>query len=145
MHGNRLTLYLIISTDTLSIGNNILNINNLKNMKQSLFMAGTLDEVSIGDIISASFSKELGGGKKYHRTYTFEVTPKTIPMALELNIIEVKDEKGKDVEDMCFNFDDLHKDSSEETIEKTCDFIDELMEQLQELNNVIDKFNKKKD
>ena len=64
------------------------------------FMAGTDEEVLIGDVINTDVVKEFEDGRSITRELEFKVTEETIPYALELGIIEEREE------DELIDFDD---------------------------------------
>lgn len=56
------------------------------------FMAGTDEEVLMGDIIEVTMEKELKGDRKITRKMEFELNEDTLEDALEMGIIEEKEE-----------------------------------------------------
>jgi hypothetical protein len=59
---------------------------------QKYFMAGTDEEVLLGDVIETTLEKEFKNGSKITRNVEFKLTEETLPIALEMDIIEAQDE-----------------------------------------------------
>jgi chromosome segregation ATPase len=59
---------------------------------QKYFMAGTDEEVLLGDVIETTLEKEFKNGSKITRNVEFKLTEETLPIALEMGIIEAQDE-----------------------------------------------------
>ena len=57
------------------------------------FMAGTDEEVFVGDVINTEVVKDFKDGRKITREIEFELSEETIPLALELGIIEEDEEE----------------------------------------------------
>ena len=57
------------------------------------FMAGTDEEVFMGDVVSVELEKDFGDGRKLSREMEFKITEETVDFAVDLNILEVKDVK----------------------------------------------------
>lgn len=63
---------------------------------QKYFMAGTDEEVLLGDVIETTLEKEFKNGSKITRNVEFKLTEETLPIALEMGIIEAQDEDEED-------------------------------------------------
>lgn len=63
---------------------------------QKYFMAGTDEEVLLGDVIETTLEKEFKNGSKITRNVEFKLTEETLPIALEMGIIETQDEDEED-------------------------------------------------
>ena len=55
------------------------------------FMAGTDEEILIGDFISVELEKDFGDGRTVRREIGFKVTEDSIDDAVELGILDVKE------------------------------------------------------
>ena len=64
----------------------------MKEKVRKYFMAGTDEEVLMGDVISQELEKDFKDGRKLTREVEFELNEETVPLALEMGIIEEKDE-----------------------------------------------------
>jgi hypothetical protein len=64
----------------------------MKEKVRKYFMAGTDEEVLMGDVISQELEKDFKDGRKLTREVEFELNEETVPFALEMGIIEEKDE-----------------------------------------------------
>ena len=63
---------------------------------QKYFMAGTDEEVLLGDVIETTLEKEFKNGSKITHNVEFKLTEETLPIALEMGIIEAQDEDEED-------------------------------------------------
>lgn len=63
------------------------------------FMAGTDEEVLLGDVIEVVLIKDFKDGRKIKRNMELKLTEATIPYALDLGVIEegVPDEENEDL------------------------------------------------
>lgn len=112
-----------------------LNKNNKNKMAKEIkyFMAGTDEEVLLGDTIETVLTKELKGGRKLTRYVKFELTEETLPYALALEVIEAKEyEKeglldfGEDNEEGCPQTELLNRMiESQEQLEKRVDTLED--------------------
>jgi hypothetical protein len=66
--------------------------------EKKYFMAGTDEEVLLGDVISQTLVKDLKDGRKISREVEFKLTEETLPYALEMNIIEEEVEEEENNE-----------------------------------------------
>ena len=66
----------------------------MKENTSKYFMAGTDEEVLMGDVISTELEKDFKDGRKLTREVEFELNEDTIPFALEMGIIEEGDEEN---------------------------------------------------
>ena len=66
----------------------------MKENTSKYFMAGTDEEVLMGDVISTELEKDFKDGRKLTREIEFELNEDTIPFALEMGIIEEGDEEN---------------------------------------------------
>lgn len=64
----------------------------MKEKVRKYFMAGTDEEVLMGDVISQELEKDFKDGRKLTREVEFELNEETVPLALEMGIIEEKEE-----------------------------------------------------
>ena len=106
-------------------------------------VAGTDEEVLIGDVLTVELEKDFGDGRTLSREVEFKITEETIPDALELGIIEEK-ERDDDEELIDFDEDDLWDDVEElyEKIGTLEDRVDELEKEVKKLaNNALEKIN----
>jgi len=81
----------------------------MKEKVRKYFMAGTDEEVLIGDVISVELEKDFKDGRTLRGSVEFKVTEETIPEALELGIIEEKTD--------CEDEDDLIDFKDEEDVD----------------------------
>ena len=93
------------------------------------FMAGTDEEVFVGDVINTEVVKDFKDGRKITRQIEFELSEETIPLALELGIIE------EDEEDDLIDFDSC--DMLSEFREAVANDIDELNGKIQALEDKV--------
>jgi len=63
------------------------------------FMAGTDEEVLMGDVINVELEKDFGDGRTLKRKIEFKLTEETLPEALEMGIIAGEEEEEKDLID----------------------------------------------
>ena len=61
------------------------------------FMAGTDEEVFMGDVVSVELEKDFGDGRKLSRELELKITEATVDDAVELGILDVKDTKKKTI------------------------------------------------
>lgn len=93
------------------------------------FMAGTDEEVFVGDVINTEVVKDFKDGRKITREIEFELSEETIPLALELGIIEENEE------DDLIDFDSC--DMLSEFREAVANDIDELNGKVQALEDKV--------
>ena len=93
------------------------------------FMAGTDEEVFVGDVINTEVVKDFKDGRKITREIEFELSEETIPLALELGIIE------EDEEEDLIDFDSC--DMLSEFREAVANDIDELNGKIQALEDKV--------
>ena len=93
------------------------------------FMAGTDEEVFVGDVINTEVVKDFKDGRKITREIEFELSEETIPLALELGIIE------EDEENDLIDFDSC--DMLSEFREAVANDIDELNGKIQALEDKV--------
>ena len=68
----------------------------MKEKVQKYFMAGTDEEVLLGDVVNVDLVKDFEDGRTLTREVEFKLTEETIPMALEMGIIEEEDDEEED-------------------------------------------------
>lgn len=68
----------------------------MKEKVQKYFMAGTDEEVLLGDVVNVDLVKDFEDGRTLTREVEFKLTEETIPMALEMGIIEEGDDEEED-------------------------------------------------
>ena len=61
------------------------------------FMAGTDEEVFMGDVVSVELEKDFGDGRTLRRELELKITEETVDDAVELGILDVKDTKKKTI------------------------------------------------
>ena len=106
------------------------------------FMAGTDEEVLIGDVINTDVVKEFEDGRSITRELEFKITEETIPYALELGIIEEREEE----EDL-LDFNDEMDIAIDELLEENESFkkrLDILEEKVKVLESLVIPHNDKK-
>lgn len=111
-----------------------------------LFIKETDEEISLGDVIDLTLTKDLEDGA-VDRTVEVEVTENTLNFLLEMNIIEQRDEKLIDFCEECANsggicpFHQIINDLSEE--QDTQDFkLKDLELKFKNINNTVDVIRK---
>ena len=111
------------------------NVNAEMAKKEKYVMAGTDEEVLMGDVLEVEFEKDFFDGKcKVHRTAEYKVTEDSIPYLLDMDIIEVA---GKNKEDNgLIDFSDGDDDcpcNYGDIIDEMCDDLDEQDKRIREL------------
>ena len=92
-------------------------------------MAGTDEEVLLGDVISQKLVKELEDGRSITREIEFAITEDSLPFALDLGIIEeAETEEDEDSEDY-----------DEEDLESMVEDHEQMLEELMGLNENLEK------
>ena len=94
----------------------------MKENTSKYFMAGTDEEVLMGDVISTELVKDFKDGRKLTREVEFELNEDTIPIALEMGIIEEGDEEN-DLIDFDDLFEYLEFTESESLFDMMCKMI----------------------
>ena len=90
------------------------------------YLVGTDEEVLMGDVITdVPFEKEFDNGITLKRKEEFEVTEDSLPYLLDMGVLEECDEEEDDLVD----FDD----------EETCEAVEELSEDLENLTKRVEK------
>lgn len=74
----------------------------MKEKVSKYFMAGTDEEVLIGDVINVDLVKDFEDGRTLTRSVELKITEETIPFALEMGIIETEENE----QDELLDFDD---------------------------------------
>lgn len=77
-------------------------------MKQEkkYFMAGTDEEVMLGDVVETELVKDFKDGRKLTRVVEFKLTEDTLPIALEMGIIEEGCDEEEEGKNDLIDFDD---------------------------------------
>ena len=104
----------------------------MKENVRKYFMAGTDEEVQLGDVISQELVKDFKDGRKLTRTVEFKLTEDTLPYALDLGIIEYEEESNdEEQKDDLINFSD-----------EPCDTLSDLIEDFEALEDRVDSMEK---
>lgn len=104
----------------------------MKENVRKYFMAGTDEEVQLGDVISQELVKDFEDGRKLTRTVEFKLTEDTLPYALDLGIIEYEEESNdEEQKDDLINFSD-----------EPCDTLSDLIEDFEALEDRVDNMEK---
>ena len=98
----------------------------MKEKECKYFMTGTDEEVFLGDVIETEVVKEFEDGRKITRELEFKLTEDTLPLALEMNIIECVEKESEDQQDI-INFED-----------KPCEELSNLIEDFEGLEERFD-------
>jgi hypothetical protein len=93
------------------------------------FLAGTNDELEMGDIIEVLLTKELKNGKKKYEKVECKFTEETLPYLLDMEIVE-----ERETDDLIDFDDDLEVD---EAWEEMTERISELEDRVTELEGII--------
>lgn len=101
------------------------------------FMAGTDEEVLMGDVIEVTMEKELKGDRKITRKMEFELNEDTLEDALEMGIIEEKEEDNL----IEFQQDDVQEE--EEWEDAVNEDLDNHEDRIIELEDLVTAFQKK--
>lgn len=109
------------------------------------FMAGTDEEVLLGDVISQTLVKDFKDGRKISREVEFKLTEETLPYALDMGIIEEaepeENEEEQNDELLDFGEDCPFKEMLDEVVEDQEALekkVDILEEQVKVLKTLID-------
>lgn len=107
------------------------------------FMAGTNEEVLLGDVISQTLVKDFKDGRKISREVEFKLTEETLPYALDMGIIEEaepeENEEEQNDELLDFGEDCPFKEmldevvEGQEALEKRVDILEEQVKVLKTL------------
>lgn len=107
----------------------------MKEKVHKYFLAGTDEEVQIGDVITVPLTKEFDDGRAVTKEMEFKVTEDTLPYAIDLGIIEAEDEEeDNDLIDFDDEDDDEILTKKEFSIFSQC-----VAEDIEELTDKIDK------
>jgi hypothetical protein len=101
------------------------------------FMTGTDEEVLMGDVIEVTMEKELKGDRKITRKMEFELNEDTLEDALEMGIIEEKEEDNL----IEFQQDDVQEE--EEWEDAVNEDLDNHEDRIVELEDLVTAFQKK--
>jgi hypothetical protein len=109
--------------------------------EKKYFMAGTDEEVQLGDVISQTLVKDFKDGRKLTREVEFKLTEETLLPALDMGIIEEAESEEEEKDDELLDFgedcpfkemlDDVVED--QEALEKRVDILEEQVKVLKTL------------
>ena len=108
---------------------------------QKYFMAGTDEEVLIGDVINVELVKDFEDGRTLTREVEFKVTEETIPEALELGIIEEKTDCEDD--DGLIDFKDEEEDVDFVDKKSFQEFTTCVAQDIEEIRDILDAHRKR--
>ena len=104
----------------------------MKEKESKYFMAGTDEEVLIGDVINVELGKDFEDGRTLTREVEFKLTEETIPLALEMGIIEEGYDEEEDDDLIDFHEEDyVPKDEFREFTKCVAEDIEDIKDILQ--------------
>ena len=112
----------------------------MKEKESKYFMAGTDEEVLIGDVINVELEKDFEDGRTLKRGVEFKLTEETIPLALEMGIIEEGDDEEENDDLIDFHEEDY---VSKEKFHEFTKCVSEDIEDLSDTASSLEKRNAK--
>ena len=119
--------------------------------EKKYFMAGTDEEVQLGDVITQTLVKDFKDGRKISREVEFKLTEETLLPALDMGIIEEAEPENEEKENdelIDFGEDCPFKEmldavvEDQEALEKRVDILEEQVKVLKTLIDAASKTNK---
>lgn len=107
--------------------NNVLKATQMKENVRKYFMAGTDEEVQLGDVITQELVKDFKDGRKITREVEFKLTEDTLPYALEMGIIEADEPEEEENKDNLIDFND-----------EPCEELSDLIEDFEDVEQKVD-------
>ena len=102
--------------------------------KEKYVMAGTDEEVLMGDVIEVEFEKDFFDGKcKIRRNAEYKISEDSIPYLLEMNIIEKTDVEEDEKDELIDFTDEECPHNYGLLLDEVCDDLDEQEKRIKEL------------
>jgi hypothetical protein len=101
------------------------------------YLAGTDEEVMMGDVITIPLVKDFEGGRKVTREMEFKVTEDTIPLAIEMEILEVDDEEEENDDLIDFDEESEDEEIKDALLEKLSELVEKMAHRINELEDKV--------